>query len=394
MADSPFPTRAAAAAVTTTVTTVCPVFLVGGLSVQIASDLQFTPFQLGLAVAMYFAVAAVSGVPCGYVVENFGTRVSGRTAVVLTSACLCAIALAENYVMLTVCLATAGAANTLGQLAANALLSRRVPRRRQGLMFGVKQAAVPLSTTLAGAAVPAVALTAGWRWAFVLAAVLALAAWPVLPPTLMSPAQLRDRAKAAVKRPGLALATVAVAGALGSTAANPLGSFLADYGVSQGLSESAAGLNLTVAGIAGVAARISVGWIADRRDGGRLLMVAAMLVGGSAGVAMLAAGGAWAVPVGAVVGFALGWAWPGLINFAVTRLHSDAPAAATGVVQTGVAMGGAVGPLAFGAVVQFWGYSAAWWGASATMLLAAGVMLIGRTLILASRQAATAPPGT
>ena len=64
-------------------------------------------------------------------------------------------------------LALGAAANALGQLASNAALAQHVPARRQGLSFGVKQAAIPVSTLLAGAAVPTVALTAGWRWAFV-----------------------------------------------------------------------------------------------------------------------------------------------------------------------------------------------------------------------------------
>src|SRR5205823_1137887 len=58
----------------------------------------------------------------------------------------------------------------------NLTLARSVPAHRLGLSFGVKQAAIPLATLLAGAAVPAVALTVGWRWAYVIAAGLAVLA--------------------------------------------------------------------------------------------------------------------------------------------------------------------------------------------------------------------------
>ena len=54
--------------------------------------------------------------------------------------------------------------------------------------------------------------------------------------------------------------------------------------------------------------------------------------------------------VGVVLGFGLGWAWPGLMNFAVVRLHPQAPAAATSITQTGVYAGGCLGPLALGAL--------------------------------------------
>ena len=66
--------------------------------------------------------------------------------------------------------------NVMGQLASNLTLSRSVPAHRLGLSFGVKQAAIPLATLLAGAAVPAVALTVGWRWAYVIASGLAVLA--------------------------------------------------------------------------------------------------------------------------------------------------------------------------------------------------------------------------
>ena len=56
------------------------------------------------------------------------------------------------------------------------LRAGQVPAGRQGLSFGVKQAAIPVSTLLAGAAVPTVALTLGWRWAFVLGGLRAMAA--------------------------------------------------------------------------------------------------------------------------------------------------------------------------------------------------------------------------
>ncbi|MGH8793514.1 MAG: MFS transporter [Stackebrandtia sp.] len=380
------PSRAGTAAVVTTVASVCPVFLVGGLSVQIAADLRFSAFQLGLAVALYFTAAAVSGVGCGFVVERLGARLSGRIAIAVAASALLGIAAAGSYTALALLLTAAGPANTLGQLAANALLSRRVPRRRQGLMFGVKQAAIPLSTTLAGASVPVVALTVGWRWAFVLAAVLAMAAWPTLPRIHVETATRRSRAQASRQRPSAALVAVAVAGAMGATAANPLGSFLADYAVTQGLSESAAGLNLTLGGVAGVAARVGVGWIADRRDGGRLVMVAIMLGSGAVGMAMLATGGAWLIPVGTAVGFALGWAWPGLVNFAISSLHPHAPAAATGVTQTGIALGGGLGPLAFGAIVETSGYTTAWLSTAGLMLASAVMMIVGRRMLLASRR--------
>jgi predicted MFS family arabinose efflux permease len=63
---------------------------------------------------------------------------------------------------------------------------------------------------------------------------------------------------------------------------------------------------------------------------------------------------------GAFVAFALGWGWPGLFNLAVVDLNRNAPGAATGVTQTGIYVGAAGGPAAFGVVSAEAGYSAAW----------------------------------
>ena len=76
----------------------------------------------------------------------------------------------------------------------------------------------------------------------------------------------------------------------------------------------------------------------------------ALLAVGAAGLALLAVPGTPALAVGVLLGFGLGWSWPGLMNFAVVRLHPQAPAAATSITQTGVYAGGCLGPLSLGAV--------------------------------------------
>ncbi len=167
--------RAGAGATVTTIACVLPVFLVGGLAVQLGDELGFSPAGLGLAVSVYFGVSALASVPSGALVERYGPAPVARAGVLLSAGSMLAVAaLARSYPLLVALLAVGATANALGQLASNAALAARVPTRRQGLSFGVKQAAIPVSTLLAGVAVPTVALTAGWRWAFVAAAGAAL----------------------------------------------------------------------------------------------------------------------------------------------------------------------------------------------------------------------------
>jgi hypothetical protein len=106
-----------------------------------------------------------------------------------------------------------------------------------------------------------------------------------------------------------------------------------------------------------------------------------MLAVGAAGLCLLAFGSAPALVAGVVLGFGLGWAWPGVLNFAVVRLHPTAPAAATSITQTGVYAGGATGPIALGSVAAHSGYPAMWLVAAAGMLAAGGLMLVGGRLV-------------
>ncbi|TDC43599.1 MFS transporter [Micromonospora sp. KC213] len=374
------PLRAGAGAVATTIACVLPVFLVGGLAVQMGDDLHFSPAGLGLAVAVYFGVSALASVPSGRLVERYGPVTVARAGILLAAACLLAIAtLARSYPVLVVLLGLSAAANALGQLASNAALARHVPARRQGLSFGVKQAAIPASTLLAGAAVPAIALTAGWRWAFVAASVAALATLPAVPPGDAGPK--RRAASARGGRATAALVVVGVAATLAAAAANALGTFLVDSAVARGLAPGLAGLTLTLGSAVCVTARVGGGWLADRRAEGHVALIAGMLVVGAAGLGLLAVAGTVPLVVGVVLGFGLGWAWPGLMNFAVVKLHPQAPAAATSITQTGVYAGGCLGPLGLGTIAAAFGYPMMWLAAAAAMLAAAAFMLTGSRLL-------------
>jgi MFS family permease len=370
--------RTTLGAVTTTIACVVPVFLVGGLAVQIGAELGFSPAGLGLAVAIYFGASALTSVPAGALVERYGSAVTARAAIVLAAACLLAIAAAaRSYPVLVVLLAAGAAANGLGQLASNASLAR-VPAGRQGLSFGVKQAAIPTATLLAGASVPAVALTLGWRWAFVIAAGLALAALPLVPPAT----RVRSTGTHNGQRATAALVVIGVGVALGAGSAGSLATFLVDSAVDRGIDPGLAGLALTLGSVACIAGRVGGGWFADRRGAhGDVVTVAVLMVVGAFGLALLAVPGTVALAAGVLLGFGFGWAFPGLVNFAVVQLHPQAPAAATSITQTGVYAGGAVGPLAFGATAAGYGYRTAWLGAAIALLVAATLILLARRLL-------------
>jgi predicted MFS family arabinose efflux permease len=373
------PLRAATGALSTTVAVSIPVFLVGGLAVQITDELGFSAAGLGLAVSAYFGASALASVPAGALVERYGSTTVSRCGIALAAASLFGIAVGARSLWSLIAILVLGAgANAAGQLASNASLARHVPPRRQGLSFGVKQAAIPVSTLLAGAAVPAVALTLGWRWAFVLAAVLACAAIAVVPAE--HDEQNHSRGRNGNRATG-ALIVIGVAAMLSAGAANALGTFLVDSAVARGIAPGPAGLTLTLGGAVCVVARIAGGWQADLRPNRQVGTIAVLLVCGAAGLLLLAVPGTLPLIAGVVLGFGLGWSWPGLLNFAVVRLHPQAPAAATSITQTGVYAGGCVGPLGLGALAAAAGYPVMWIVAAAAMVLA-GVLMLGGSALL------------
>src|SRR5688500_1267993 len=188
------PVRAAIGAVTTTTASVLPGLLTVALTVQISAGLGFDAAGLVLVVALYFGISALASLPCGWLVERYGSGPTSRIAVIGVACAMSAIAaFARSYPTLVALLLCCAWCNVLGQLSSNLTLARHVPATRLGLSFGIKQAAIPIATLLSGAAVPAIALTIGWRWAYVIATGLAMGA------LLLTPrgSDGRDRASAA-----------------------------------------------------------------------------------------------------------------------------------------------------------------------------------------------------
>ncbi|MFC4948570.1 MFS transporter [Pseudonocardia sp. GCM10023141] len=377
--------RAAVGAVTTTTVSVLPIFLTGGLAVQLSAELGFDPAGLGLVVALFFGVSACASLPCGWLVERFGSTVTSRAAVLGAAVVMLLVAaLVRSYAALVVVLLCSAWCNVLGQLASNLTLTRHIPAARLGLSFGIKQAAIPLATLIAGAAVPAIALTVGWRWAYVTGAVLALSALLLTPRDgggyRRTPAVPGERATGA-------LAVIGVAAGLAAAASSALGIFLVASAVDRGIDPAAAGLTLTLGSVVGLLLRLLHGWLADRRRGGHIAVVAASLLLGAGGLALLATPGTAALVIGTVLGFGLGWAWPGLLQFAVTQLNPSAPVAATSIVQVGVYGGGFIGPVGFGFLATHLSFPIAWLVGSATMVVAAVLMVIGRRLLAVHKAA-------
>lgn len=376
-----------AQAVSVATATVLPVYLTGGLAVQLSADLDFPLASLGLAPAAFFGAAAVCSPLAGMLTERIGPGPAMRGAVCLVAAVMLIGSLVvHGLAALLVLLAVAGAGNALAQPSTNLFLAQRVPWGRQGTAYGVKQSAIPTAGMLAGISVPVLGLTIGWRWAFAGMAVLAaLVAWrtPMVERT--------DRSSAAVPvhrpdvgRPLLLVATVAAC--LAAASGSALGIYLVAGAVQSGWSEGSAGLLFALTSAVGIVARLGSGLRADRRGGNHLTVVGAMLVAGAAGFLLLAPSNPLLFAIGAPIAFGAGWGWPGLFILAVVQASPSSPAAATGLTQTGTSIGAVLGPLAFGLVVRHQSFGAAWLLAGATGCVAAGIFFAVRRLLATTHE--------
>ena len=356
---------------------------------QLRDDLGFGESGLGLAVGAFFLAAAGSSAVLGRTAERLGPRTSMRVSAACSASALLGVAVgARSFGWLLVLLAFGGVANALAQPAANLFIARTVPAARLGMAFAVKQSGIPAATLLGGLAVPTIALTVGWRWAFVAGALLPIVGGLTIPSVDdgggRSGPSSSDRA-VRVRVPMRPLVVLGFGIGFGAAAAGTLGAFLVNAAVDAGIAEGPAGLLVSGGSAVGIAMRLLAGRRADRREGGHLRVVSLMLVAGSVAYVLYATEQPWLLVLATPLAFGAGWGWPGLFNLAIVRAHPSAPGAASGVTQTGTYVGAVAGPVVFGVVVERSSYRAAWLLAAAFALAGAATIAAGRSLIRKDR---------
>jgi predicted MFS family arabinose efflux permease len=353
---------------------VLPGFMLGALALQVRADLELGITAFGATVAAFFVAAAVGSGPLGKVGERVGATAAMRAASAVAGLSLLSIAfLARSPASLVAILVVAGAGNALAQPATNLFLARRVIEHHQGLVFGVKQSSIPAAILLSGLSVPVAALAVGWRPTFAAAGVLALLVSLAIP-SEPAPHERTGRARGRTDLPRRTLVLLAVAGACSSAGPNALGAYFVASSVDAGIPEPTAGLLLALGSVLSLVVRVVVGWMADRRRRQDFGVIVGLLAVGSVGFGLLAAQQPLALAVGGVLAFALGWGWPGLFHYAVVSANRSAPAAATGITQSGIYVGAAAGPAAFGLIAGRASFAAAWLASAALMLVAAVIV--------------------
>ncbi|MGF1617143.1 MAG: MFS transporter [Acidimicrobiia bacterium] len=362
-----------------------PVFLVGGLAVQIRSDLGFSESALGAAVTIGFAAGALAAPFGGRIADRLGARTSLYTGALLAVIALLGIGLvADTWGVLVLFLVVTGVSIAVTDPGLAILVGRAIRPQRQGLAFGIKEASIPAATLVAGLAVPVIALTVGWRWAFGVGLV------PLLVVVFLLPRVVRDSepsSPVAKLAAGAAIGTTrqraivlsAVAAALGTAAASGVGVFLTESAVAMGMTQGNAGFLLAVGSGAGIVARISAGLAADRTGGTQFKLISLMLAVGAVTIALGGTGSTAFLVVGTIGAFTGGWAWTGIFFLSLIKSSPSTPGAVAGIGTFSLGVGNASGPLLFGLIAENASFATAW--------LVAGVAAgIGAVLMAAAHR--------
>ena len=161
--------------VVATIGCVYPGFLIGALSVQVIDEFEVSAGRYGWAMGTYFLAATFASILGGRLVQRIGPRrqLIGCLSLTIVAQSLIAT-IGDSFGIVVALLAVCGVVNAGNQTAVNLALTRaRLPRL--GLAIALKQSGMPSAAMISGATVPLLALTLGWRSAFLLGVVLAAA---------------------------------------------------------------------------------------------------------------------------------------------------------------------------------------------------------------------------
>lgn len=374
--ELPAPSVVVGAIVFATISTVFPGFVIGAMSVQVSAEFAVSEGTYGWGLGSFFLAATAGSVVFGRLAQLIGPRRQIMGVLSLSAVVQLALAaFASTFGAVIAALAVCGLANAANQTAINlALTEARLPRL--GLSIAIKQSSMPGAALLSGLAVPLVALTVGWRWAYVFGAILAMTALVIVARVL--PRETDRRVATQASRPQSrsgALVQAAVGAGFLAFCAGALSAWVVGSGVDAGLDEGLAGAMLSLGAACGIALRLWWGFRLDSLRTAPLRMAGYMVLIGGVGFALLAIRSpVWHIGATAIA-FGAGWVWPIFTNYGIVRANRSAAAAATGITQMGVYIGVFIAPLVTGWIIEVAGYGAMWSVVAASAAVGAAVTI-------------------
>lgn len=334
-------------------------YTLSAIAPLVIDALRLSPTQYGAVAGVVFGSAALTALTLSGASGRLGTRTVMAAVSVGSVMGLLVFALAQSFIWVLVAAVLCGAAQALSNPVTNRVAAAE-PLARRGSLIGWKQSGVQMAQLTAGITAPVIASLAGWRWAA--AAGIAIGVVGVVSALAMRPVPARPDTDVPGSGSPVSIRNLAAYTffmAFGLMATNAWLPLFAHRRLE--FSVAAAGFIAAVIGLVGVASRI---WWARRSSASGSSSLLALALGSAVGVGLALLGqwvGAWVV-------------WPGAAIFGACALGSNAvtmvevirsvPAAAlagaTGVIATGMYVGFAAGPVAFGFALDHAGFGVAW----------------------------------
>ena len=361
------------------------------LAPEIAATLAVDTAAIGLHQSIaYIGAAALTLVSGSLVLRHGGIRLN--QASVLLSAAGVGLVAAGAVPAIALGAVLAGMGYGLATPGASHILARVAPAAQRGLVFSIKQSAVPLGGLVAGALFPPIAERFGWQIAIALSCTMAASAILLIQPLRGRLDADRNPAhRVSLGAPGdsvrLVLATPAlrpialVAFSYGALQIS-LFAFLVTYLVERvALDLVTAGLLFSVMQGAGIVARVGWGWMNDRWLPARPLLasIGIGIVAATAAATSFSSEWPFAALAAVCAGLGLtGVGWNGVYLAEVARaMPIERVGSATGGVMMFTFLGIVVGPSTFGAVVAVSGsYTPAFLAVGGLVLATVVVLLL------------------
>ncbi len=348
-------------------TGVFPIVVASVLAGEFITAFDISRAQVGLLVTSSGLVGGLLSPSLGRFTDRIGAVTATRGVLITGAVTMTGIALAPTYPILVLAALASGIANGWCNPATNLLIVDNMEPGRRGVVTGIKQSGVPISTFLAGLLLPSIVVLWNWRVAVLMVLIMPVGALMAM---IRRESEPRDAAGVAGAVGGpvpVSVKWLAVYGAVSGLATNAAFVFIPLFAEEdQTWSPQAAGALLALVGLIGIAARVIWPQLSERRLGhgpalqllGGLSMLSAMILA----IAAIRGIPAWLLVVSAVLLGAGSVAWNAVGMLAVMDLSPGGTVGrGTGVVLLGFLIGSAVGTPLLGLSVDLLGtYGPGW----------------------------------
>jgi len=359
---------------------------VAGMEVGVAAS------TVGVATALIYISSTFAALMSGGVIGRFGPMRVSQLSLILCAGGI-ALMVSANAWLIGVGALIIGLGYGPVTPSSSAILAERVPPNLRAFIFSLKQTGVPIGGAIAGAMIPALMLSLGWK-----AAALATSAMCIALAILIQPwrravdagsrapdtrAKLGLRATMQLVLSHRRLREMALASLTYSGMQMCLGSFMVVFLHDRvGFGVGSAGAVLAAAMITGIVGRIVWGVVADRWIKPRMLLGLLGCAMSLAAFAVAAVTSSWPLTLVFAVSVVYGGTavgWNGVYLAEVARIAPPGQAAAATGASLAMTYFGVVAlPLMFWAIVHFTGSYAVAFAAAGALTLWRGALLLIR----------------